>query len=194
MGSTSPPFLAPISHYLISSLQDALYVFFAGRFCVLAWTAVFPPQCCQSLLAMCKIFCSSESLLVLQNAQGTLSGWHYCCLGFLEPALSHSGLLFIVHLFHSCVDELCFQPCLGTEGIGARNSFGQGRYRSGCLSTAPSLGQSLVEKVPACIHELSCFSCRGGGLPFFVGQCLVSLPAGLVWHCERWNLEELLQD
>lgn len=82
LGSTSPLFFVPISHYLISSLQDALYAFFAGKFCVLAWTAVFFPQCCQSLLATCKLLCSSESLLALQNAQGTLSGWHYCCLGF----------------------------------------------------------------------------------------------------------------
>lgn len=47
--------------------------------------------------------------------------------GRAESALSHPDLLFIVQLFHSSVDELCFQPCLDAEGINARNSSGQGR-------------------------------------------------------------------
>lgn len=130
---------------------------------------------------------------VLQNAQGTRSGWHCRCLGFLEPALSHPGLLFIVQLFHSSVDELCFQSCLGTEGTSARNSSGQGRRGSGCLSTAPSLGQSLVEEAPGCICELglsvrvSCFSRRSEGIAF---PCQMSrVPAWLLRAAEAAGVE-----
>lgn len=108
-------------------------------------------------------------------------------LGFLKPALSHSDLLFIVQLFHSCVDELCFYPRLGTEGIGARNSSGQGTYRSGCLSTAPSLGWSLVEEVPGCLRELSCFSHSGSEGIAFLCQSVpcVCLAAGLEFGMVR---------
>lgn len=44
-----PSFFAPISHYLISSLQDALCGFFAGKFCVLAWTTFFSPMLSEPL-------------------------------------------------------------------------------------------------------------------------------------------------
>lgn len=147
LGFTSPPFFAPISCYLISSmlfLQVSLQ----------SLSLALPPQ--EEVYLQCVSLSVAQVLLqLLQKCPGSPEWTVLSLLGvFFEPALSHPGLLFIVQLFHSSVDKLCFQPCLGIVGSSTRNSSGQGRHGSGCWSTTPRLGQSFMEEAPGRVCEL----------------------------------------
>lgn len=113
-GICFPSFFAPMSCYPISSLQKCPIGFFAGKFAVcqpsqqlILRSVVRAYLQLQSSLSIAQV-----SLQVLLNAQGTLSGRHYCCLGFLEPVLSPPGC----YLWCICSIPLCTSSAFSLAG------------------------------------------------------------------------------